>query len=262
MIDGVDIATVPLNILRKKICILPQEATLFSGTIRENLDPKEKKSDEEMKSVLQLVNSSYTLDDAVIDGGDNFSLGEKQLICIARALLKGSKILIMDEATANIDIQTDKVIQEMVRKNFDNVTVVTVAHRLQTIMDANKVFVFDKGRLAENGQPLSLIKTESSIFNKLVQQSGCAEELRRMAKKKTLIMSSSSSKSKSNSSSNSEEQNKTPTPKVEVNLLTSQDSNRASPIVFQKTADRENSKQKLLASPKIGDKASSESSSD
>jgi len=213
-IDGIDITTIPLSRLRQSMCILPQEATMFSGTVRSNLDPFGKTTDERMKEVLKLVNSPCSLDDEVAENGDNFSLGQKQMICLARALLKDSKIFIMDEATANIDIQTDQYIQEMVKKNFSDVTVITVAHRLQTIMDYDRVMVFNHGNLMESDIPYSLIEKEDSIFHSLVEQSGCADELKRIAKNKFMgstvkksKSSSSSSDKKSESSSDKEENN-------------------------------------------------------
>ena len=181
LIDGIDTTTIPLKTLRTKMSILPQEATMFSGTIRENLDPTFTHSDAEMQHVLDVMKISNKLDDEVSENGENFSLGQRQLICMARALLKNSKILIMDEATASIDIQTDILIQEMVRENFKDCTVLTIAHRLHSIMDSNKVMVFDDGHLMENDSPLALMDNNDSIFNNLVQQSGCANELKRLA---------------------------------------------------------------------------------
>ncbi|ELP94857.1 canalicular multispecific organic anion transporter, putative [Entamoeba invadens IP1] len=186
-VDGIDTTTVPLKILRSRMCILPQEATMFSGDIRENLDPFHVKSDDEMKKVLQMVNVEKDLSYKVTENGENFSLGERQMICMARALLRGAKILIMDEATASIDIQTDIMIQEMVRKNFCKCTVLTIAHRLHTIMDSNKAMVFDDGHLMEMDTPINLINDKTTIFNNLVQQSGCPEELTRLAKGETSI---------------------------------------------------------------------------
>ncbi|EMD49138.1 ATP-binding cassette, putative [Entamoeba histolytica KU27] len=245
LVDGIDITKVPLHILRNRMCILPQEATMFSGTVRDNLDPTKQTSDEEMKRVLKLVNSVNELDDVVLENGDNFSLGQRQIICLARALLKKSKILIMDEATANIDIQTDKTIQEMVRKNFNECTVITVAHRLQSIMDANKVFVFDKGELVENDSPSHLIDNENTIFNHLVQQSGCADELKRVAKKKTTIFGSNFNRNILNESTKSSEGNDELKPELELNLLNN--SNNATPVHFEETSDRNGSERHLLS---------------
>ncbi|ELP84449.1 canalicular multispecific organic anion transporter, putative [Entamoeba invadens IP1] len=246
-VDGIDISTIPLDILRKQMCILPQEATLFSGTVRDNLDPWNQMDDDKLRKVLLMVESTNQLDDVVTEGGDNFSLGQRQLVCLARALLKGSKILIMDEATANIDIQTDKNIQEMVRRNFDDITVITVAHRLQTIMDSNKVMVFDKGKLKEMDTPLNLIKEKDTLFNGLVQQSGCAEELRRLAQKNEPNASLSPSPTMSPAEGDT---STSLSPKIEVNLLTN-DSTRASPIQFQETVERNQSEQKLIPSPSL-----------
>ena len=224
-VDGIDTTTIPLKTLRSRMCILPQEATMFSGTIRSNLDPFGEKSDEEMKRVLEMVNCDKGLDYEVTENGENFSLGERQMICMARALLKGAKILIMDEATASIDIQTDIMIQEMVRKNFSECTTLTIAHRLHSIMDSNRVMVFDDGHLMEYDTPLNLIDQETTIFNSLVQQSGCPDELKRLAKgemsiadslmaeekkknheDETSSSTSSSSDSESDTSSNSSEE--------------------------------------------------------
>ncbi|KAL7712918.1 Canalicular multispecific organic anion transporter [Entamoeba marina] len=180
-VDNIDITTVPMKTLRKRMCILPQEATMFSGTIRDNLDPELTYSDEEMLRVLKLVNVNKQLDDVVMENGENFSLGERQMICMARALLRNAKVLIMDEATASIDIQTDVLIQEMVRKNFTDCTVLTIAHRLHSIMDSNRVMVFDDGSLKEMDTPLNLIDQETTIFNNLVEQSGVKDELKRLA---------------------------------------------------------------------------------
>ncbi|GAB1227961.1 hypothetical protein ENUP19_0365G0023 [Entamoeba nuttalli] len=219
LVDGIDTTTIPMHTLRSRMCILPQEATMFSGTIRENLDPTFQKSDEEMKHVLELVNVNKELDYVVTENGENFSLGERQMICMARALLKGAKILIMDEATASIDIQTDIMIQEMVRKNFKNCTTLTIAHRLHSIMDSNRVMVFDDGHLMEMDTPINLIEQETTIFNNLVQQSGCAEELKRLAKgeasiAETLKAEDEKKKKQENESSDSTEK---PTELIDLN---------------------------------------------
>jgi len=183
LIDGIDITTVPLNILRTRMCILPQEATMFSGTVRSNLDPFGKYSEDDLKHVLELVNCNLELNDEVLEDGENFSMGQKQMICLARSLLKGSKILVMDEATANIDIKTDQTIQEMVKENFKNCTVITIAHRLHTIIDSDRVLVFEGGKLIENDSPQRLMSVNST-FNNYLKKSGCEDELKRLANKK------------------------------------------------------------------------------
>ncbi|ELP89669.1 metal resistance protein ycf1, putative [Entamoeba invadens IP1] len=139
----------------------------------------------------------------------------------------------------------------MVRRNFKDITVITVAHRLQTIMDSNKVMVFDKGKLKEMDTPLNLIKEKDTLFHGLVQQSGCVEELRRLAHTKKIIMSSSTSSLSSSSSSKSDKDNSVSlSPKIKVNLLAN-DSTRASPIQFQHTSERNNSGAQLLSRPNV-----------
>ncbi|ELP88310.1 multidrug resistance-associated protein, putative [Entamoeba invadens IP1] len=259
MVDGVDITTIPLRQLRKRMCILPQESTLFSGTVRDNLDPEGKYDDKQIKEALSLVESPCDLDDIVTEGGDNYSQGQKQLICIARALLKKTKILIMDEATANIDIQTDKTIQEMVKRNFEDLTVITVAHRLQTVMNSNRVMVFESGELIEDDSPIELIKRENTRFNKLVQQSGCSEDLVNMAKN-------------GSNQNNYDEQMKTKSLDTSGDFITKNnknvksiqllnpDSTLASPIAFQETFEREISDQKLINSQNDTEATNSSSS--
>ncbi|ELP85761.1 multidrug resistance-associated protein, putative [Entamoeba invadens IP1] len=207
LVDNIDIMKIPLKILRTKMCILPQEATMFSGTIRDNLDPTLKKTEEDMLRVLQLVHVNRKLDDPVTENGENFSLGERQMICMARALLKNAKILIMDEATASIDIQTDIMIQEMVRTNFTECTVLTIAHRLHSIMDATKVMVFDNGKLMENDKPINLIEDKETIFSNLVMQSGCPEELKRLALGQASISETLKSKNDRERMENEQEKN-------------------------------------------------------
>lgn len=177
LIDDVDIGAIGLHDLRKKISIIPQEAILFSGTLRFNLDPfSERKDDElwdaldqvELKSIVSAMSGG--LDAKVLDGGSNFSVGQRQLLCLARAILRDNKILILDEATANVDSNTDKLIQLTIRNNFANCTVITIAHRLNTIMDSDKVLVVDAGEIVEFGHPFELIQKADGYFMRLLNQ--------------------------------------------------------------------------------------------
>uniref|UniRef100_W4VRR2 Putative abc transporter c family member n=1 Tax=Corethrella appendiculata TaxID=1370023 RepID=W4VRR2_9DIPT len=182
-IDDADISTVNLQHLRSKISIIPQEPVLFSGTLRFNLDPFNEYTDEKIWQALQKVKLNDSvgelpsgLHSKISEGGSNFSVGERQLICLARALLRENIILIMDEATANVDPQTDKLIQATVKEKFSHCTVLTIAHRLHTIMDSDKVIVMDAGRCVEFGTPYDLLNSEvgPKIFQGMVKQTGKA----------------------------------------------------------------------------------------
>ena len=160
IIDGVDTAEIGTAALRLNLSIIPQDPVMFSNTIRYNLDPFEKASEEELWTVLEKVRMVEAIaslpngiNHLVAEGGSNFSLGQRQLICIARSLLRKPKILVMDEATASIDNTTDGQIQEMIRENFADATVLTIAHRLNTIMDSDRFLVLDDGVVAEFDTP-------------------------------------------------------------------------------------------------------------
>lgn len=177
LIDGVDIGLIGLHDLRKKISIIPQEAILFSGSLRFNLDPFGERSDVELWDSLEQVELKAVvsampdgIDANVSDGGSNFSAGQRQLICLARAILRNNKILILDEATANVDSQTDSLIQDTIRKRFSECTVITVAHRLHTIMDSDKVMVIDAGEIVEFDHPFLLIQKSDGAFKHLLDQ--------------------------------------------------------------------------------------------
>jgi ATP-binding cassette subfamily C (CFTR/MRP) protein 1 len=174
LIDGVDIATIPLHLLRSKLCIIPQDPVMFSATVRFNVDPFDEFSDSEVWDVLRLVDIydhiqslPNKLQEMVAEGGDNFSAGQRQLVCIARAILRRPKILVMDEATASIDQATDNFIQEMIRVQFRECTVLTIAHRLETIIDSTKVLVMDAGHVAEYDRPEVLLAKEGGEFKGL-----------------------------------------------------------------------------------------------
>ena len=174
-IDGIDLATLGLEDVRRALCIIPQDPVLFSASVRFNLDPFNEASDEDIWSVLEQVELKDAierlpqgLDDDVQEGGSNFSVGERQLICMARALLKHPKILIMDEATASLDNETDTHLQHMIRKQFATCTGLTIAHRLNTIMDVHRVCVMDRGVVAEYDTPANLLRKEGGIFRGMV----------------------------------------------------------------------------------------------
>lgn len=179
LIDGVDIGVIGLHDLRKKISIIPQEAVLFSNSIRFNLDPFGERSDVELwKSLDQVELKSMVsampdgIDSKVLEGGSNFSAGQRQLFCLARAILRNNKILILDEATANVDTETDKLIQETIRTRFADCTVITIAHRLNTIVDSDKVLVVDGGKVVEFDHPYTLSQIQNGIFKQLLDQTG------------------------------------------------------------------------------------------
>ena len=153
---------------------------MFTGTLRFNLDPIGMYKDNELWNVLELShlkefvmkNLVLGLDTEVTEGGSNFSVGQKQLICLARAILKKSKVLILDEATASVDPETDDMIQSTIRKEFQNSTVLTIAHRLNTIMDSDKIVVLDKGKVIEVDSPMVLLKDKNSMFRSMVIDAG------------------------------------------------------------------------------------------
>lgn len=174
-IDNVDTKKLGLHDLRNKISIIPQEPVLFSATIRDNLDPFHKFHDTDLWSALEEVElkvATTSLDYRVEQGGSNFSAGQRQLVCLARAILQNNKILVLDEATANVDLTTDALIQNTIRKKFKNCTVLTIAHRLNTIMDSDKVLVMDHGQLVEFDHPHILLQNEQNHFSNMVKETG------------------------------------------------------------------------------------------
>ncbi|XP_017083873.2 probable multidrug resistance-associated protein lethal(2)03659 [Drosophila eugracilis] len=179
-IDERDTAEMGLFDLRSKISIIPQEPVLFSGSMRYNLDPFEEYNDaklwealEEVKLKPLIAELPNGLQSKISEGGNNFSVGQRQLVCLARAILRENRVLVMDEATANVDPQTDALIQATIRSKFRDCTVLTIAHRLNTIMDSDRVLVMDAGHLVEFGSPYELLtSTETKIFHGMVMETG------------------------------------------------------------------------------------------
>ncbi|XP_004680601.2 PREDICTED: canalicular multispecific organic anion transporter 1 [Condylura cristata] len=170
-IDGLDIASIGLHDLREKLTIIPQDPVLFSGSLRMNLDPFNHYTDEEIWKALELAHLKpfvsglkLGLGHEVTEAGDNLSIGQKQLLCLARALLRKSKILIMDEATAAVDLETDHLIQMTIQSEFAHCTVLTIAHRLHTIIDSDRVMVLDNGKIVEFGSPEELLRHPGPFY--------------------------------------------------------------------------------------------------
>lgn len=187
-IDNVDSGIVELPYLRSRISIIPQEPVLFSATLRDNLDPFHDFPDDKLWSALEDVELKEAVNDLdyfVNEGGSNFSAGQRQLVCLARAIVRNNKILVLDEATANVDPQTDAFIQGTIRKKFHHCTVLTIAHRLHTIMDSDMVLVMDAGRMVEFDHPYILLQNKDGYFYNMVQQTGraMAEQLNKIAEK-------------------------------------------------------------------------------
>ncbi|KAK9452581.1 ABC multidrug transporter-like protein [Dipodascopsis uninucleata] len=192
LIDGIDVSTIGLNDLRTKLAIIPQDPVLFRGTIRSNLDPFNAHSDIDLWDALRrsgLIEDApatssaekadgdatgygkFHLDQPVDDDGSNFSLGERQLLALARALVRKFQILVLDEATSSVDYQTDAKIQEIIGREFDHCTMLCIAHRLKTIIKYDKILVLDAGKVAEFDEPKKLFLDENSIFHGLCLKS-------------------------------------------------------------------------------------------
>lgn len=172
VIDGIDISTIGLHDLRQRLTIIPQDPVLFSGSLRMNLDPFNAYSDEAIWKALELAHLKHfaeglqeKLNHEVSEGGENLSVGQRQLLCLARALLRKSKILILDEATAAVDLETDNLIQTTIRNEFADCTVLTIAHRLHTIMDSSRVMVLDAGKIVEFGSPQELLNKQNYFYS-------------------------------------------------------------------------------------------------
>jgi ABC-type multidrug transport system fused ATPase/permease subunit len=191
-LDGVDLSTLGLSDVRGRrngMFILPQDPAVFAGTIRSNLDPFDSLSDEDIVEALQLVKfpgftrGKSLLAQSVEEGGANFSAGEKQLLCLARAFLVNPRLLVLDEATSSVDGATDEFVQQVLRTQFPNTTLLTIAHRLNTIIDYDIVIVMDKGTVREIGSPQELLGL-NGLFADMVNATGpeSAAQLKLMAR--------------------------------------------------------------------------------
>ena len=186
-LDGVDIGAVGLRTLRRAITFIRQDAVMFAGTLRENLDPFGQHTDAELSAVLEEVDwarlsgSADGVAQLIAEGGANLSSGTRQLAMLARALLRRSRLLLLDEATANVDYQTDGVIQRVLRSRFPHASILTIAHRIDTIIDYDRLLLMAGGRLAEEGRPTDLLADPSSRFSALVGTGPNADRLRAAA---------------------------------------------------------------------------------
>ncbi|KAI3882887.1 hypothetical protein MKX03_015782 [Papaver bracteatum] len=177
VIDGIDISTIGLHDLRMRLGIIPQDPTLFKGTVRYNLDPLSQHSDHEIWEVLEKCQLRDTVQEKkeglcslVEQDGGNWSMGQRQLFCLGRALLKRSQILVLDEATASIDNATDSILQRTIRTEFESCTVITVAHRIPTVMDSTMVLAISDGKIVEYDEPTKLMNQDGSLFGELVKE--------------------------------------------------------------------------------------------
>lgn len=208
-IDGLDISKIKLHTLRSRLAIIPQDPVLFSGTVRTNLDAFDQHTDSELRDALERVhlvtpsalatpgepvessvsgtgssntntNPFTSLSSPITEGGLNLSQGQRQLLCLARAIVSRPKIMVLDEATSAVDMATDTLIQRSIREEFGDSTLIVIAHRLSTIADFDKILVLDDGRSVEFGTPKSLLEIKGGVFRGMVEESGEREKLEKM----------------------------------------------------------------------------------
>ncbi|KAI8612387.1 P-loop containing nucleoside triphosphate hydrolase protein, partial [Chytriomyces sp. MP71] len=179
IIDGIDIATIGVKDLRSKLSIIPQDPILFSGTIKSNLDPFHEHQDADIWAALEYSGMKNAvsampggLDTTLNSGGENLSVGQRQLVCLARAILRKPKLLVLDECTANVDLETDHFIQKALRETMQQATILTIAHRLNTVMDSDKILVLEEGAVVEFDSPINLLSKQTSIFGSMVDETG------------------------------------------------------------------------------------------
>ena len=177
IIDDVITSTLNIRALRSSVAVIPQRPFIFNDTLRRNLDPWEEHTDDEIWAVLEKVQLSSTVGSrgsvdevlqlVITEGGNNLSVEERQLICLARALLQNAKIILLDEATANVDYLTDRMIQDVIRKEMAECTVLTIAHRLDTVLEYDRIMVLEKGEIVEFDQPDVLLQKRDGFLSEL-----------------------------------------------------------------------------------------------
>ena len=174
LIDGLDVQQLNLPSYRSRVSVISQDPVLFSGMLRANLDPTSRFKDTEIWNALEAVHLRGVVEDLegqlyyqLTESGSNFSAGQRQLLCLARALLQGNRVIVLDEATANVDFATDGLIQETIRTEFKHCTVLTIAHRVSTILDYDRVMVLEGGNIVEFDRPEKLLKLQDGKFAEL-----------------------------------------------------------------------------------------------
>ena len=178
LIDDIDISLLGLDKLRKNLTIIPQDPSLMEGTLRYNIDPLQLSTDNNILDIIKIIGFDYIINrnpegllQQISEGGNNLSIGEKQLICIIRAILRKSKIIIMDEATSSIDYKSEEIIQTAFNKILNKSTVITIAHRIKTILNYDKIISLDNGKIIDFDTPNNLLQKKKGIFYELYHKS-------------------------------------------------------------------------------------------